>query len=153
MEKKAQVQREKPGRVEQTQSRNRTTFAQAYVKIALASCIFWILILYQNLELNSLISAWARTKLKANSMEPKAQVAQQKSKNDEEPWVEDSGQEWEEEQHVEQPEDQPYRQCEGNRPELFPEAIEQSPTKSDLLADSGKDRENNLPGAFSKSRA
>jgi hypothetical protein len=34
-------------------------------------------------------------------MESKAQTAQQKSKDDQEPWIEDSGQEWEEE-HVEQ---------------------------------------------------
>jgi len=39
-------------------------------------------------------------------MEAKDRAPPQKSKNDEEPWVEDSGQEWEEEQSEPKPEDE-----------------------------------------------
>jgi hypothetical protein len=48
----------------------------------------------------------ARTRTTANAMETEDQAPQRKSKNDEEPWVEDSGQEWEQEQEEQKPEDE-----------------------------------------------
>ena len=57
VEAETQVQREKLGRMEQAQERDRTTCSKTEPKVADRECVVQILILDQNPELNSLISA------------------------------------------------------------------------------------------------
>jgi len=57
VEAETQVQREKLGRMEQAQERDRTTCSETERKVAVHERIVQILILDQNPELNSLISA------------------------------------------------------------------------------------------------
>jgi cation transport ATPase len=73
----------------------------------------------------------ARTKAKAKSMQTKERASHQQLKDDEEPWVEDTGQEWEQQQKEQKAEEETTAEVKED---------EESPSESRKSKDKQKER-------------